>query len=232
MHPLVYDLIKDFHPLRWTSKYRRTTVPYLIIMFLFYSAIHLIVVVAALLLIQLTDYNFNANLSFYAANYNIAAGLAAGPMEETLYFGIPLYATGNHIVVMATGILWAMIHLPNTSTVQLNALAYPQFFGLIPSIFLSFRTWISGKGWFAIVSHSIWDIAVITPLCISGELSCNSSDQIDSIIGSIIIASTLTLLTYFLYRRRVKKLKYKIAIMTVVFIYIILTFVLAIYFAR
>jgi hypothetical protein len=206
--------MKDFHPLRWASKYRRTTVPYLITMFLFYKAMGLMVLSVSQFLLVLIDFNFNPNLSFYIANYNIPMALFAGPIEETVFFGIPLYATDNHIVVMATGLLWAMIHLFNTSIIQLNTLAYLQFFGLIPSIFWSFRAWISGKGWFAIISHSMWDIAFVTPYCISGIFTCNG-DVPNVLISGIIESSIWIVITYILYRRRIRKLKYKIAIMTI-----------------
>lgn len=207
MHSLVYDLMKDFHPLRWTSKYRRTTVPYLIIMVLFYHAIGVLVLAAGSLLIQnvIRDYNEPS------IPITILSVLFAGPIEETLFFGIPLYATGSHIVVMAGGIMWAMIHILNTPTVQLNALAYTNWLFVIPSIFLSFRTWISGKGWFALVSHSIWNIAFFTLGCTSGEFPCNAFYDKNgfSDIMMISIGSLLTALTYFLYRRNVTKLKYR-----------------------
>lgn len=207
MHSFVYDLMKDFHPLRWASKYRRTTVPYLIIMVLFYHAIGVLVLAAGSLLIQnvIRDYNEPS------IPITILSVLFAGPIEETLFFGIPLYATGSHIVVMAGGIMWAMIHILNTPTVQLNALAYTNWLFVIPSIFLSFRTWISGKGWFAVVSHSVWNIAFFTLGCISGEFPCNVLYDKNgfSDIMMISIGSLLTALTYFLYRRNVTKLKYR-----------------------
>ena len=199
--------MKDFHPLRWTSKYRRTTVPYLIIMVLFYHGIGIIVLAAGSLLIQniIRDYNEPS------IPITILSVIFAGPIEETLFFGIPLYATGSHIIVMAGGIMWAMIHILNTQTVQLNALAYTNWLFVIPSIFLSFRTWISGKGWFAVVSHSMWNIAFFTLGCTSGEFPCNvfyDKNGFSDII-MISIGTLLTALTYFLYRRNLTKLKYR-----------------------
>lgn len=207
MQSFVSDLMKDFHPLRWTSKYRRTTVPYLIIMVLFYHGIGIIVLAAGSLLIQniIRDYNEPS------IPITILSVIFAGPIEETLFFGIPLYATGSHIIVMAGGIMWAMIHILNTQTVQLNALAYTNWLFVIPSIFLSFRTWISGKGWFAVVSHSMWNIAFFTLGCASGEFPCNvfyDKNGFSDII-MISIGTLLTALTYFLYRRNLTKLKYR-----------------------
>ena len=190
MQSFVSDLMKDFHPLRWTSKYRRTTVPYLIIMVLFYHGIGIIVLAAGSLLIQniIRDYNEPS------IPITILSVIFAGPIEETLFFGIPLYATGSHIIVMAGGIMWAMIHILNTQTVQLNALAYTNWLFVIPSIFLSFRTWISGKGWFAVVSHSMWNIAFFTLGCTSGEFPCNVFYDKNG-FSDIILISIGTLLT-------------------------------------
>ncbi len=203
---MVSDLKSDFYPLRWTSKYRRTTVPYLTIMVLFYHAIGLILLVAGSFLIQnvIRDYNEPS------IPITILSIVSAGPTEETLFFGIPLYATGSHIVVMVGGIVWAMIHILNTPTVQLNTLAYTNWLFVIPSIFLSFRTWISGKGWFAVVSHSLWNIAFFILGCASGEFPCKAFYDKNgfSDIMTVSIASLLMLLTYFLYRRKQRKLKY------------------------
>lgn len=198
LHSLAHDLKKDFNPISWTSKYRRTTVPYLISMFLFYRAIGLIA------LFLFLSFVINPTLP---RPFDFFTILIAGPIEETLFFGIPLYATGSHIVVMAGGILWATIHLLTGPSVQLDALSYANFLFVIPWIFSSFRTWISGKGWFAIVSHSLWNItASFTLPCINGD-SCNAIYNINWFValGQGIISSLLMLLTYFLYRRKVRK---------------------------
>jgi len=146
-----------------------------------------------------------------------------------MFFGIPLYGTGNHVAVMVTGILWLMSHLLNTSAIQFNTLAYPQLLGLIPWFFWSFRTWISGKGWFAIVSHSINNVLSIAPYCVSGQFLCH--EDVYRILGLVIIASFLLGINYSLYSRGVTKLKYKIAIMTILSIIYILGFSYSILFS-
>jgi hypothetical protein len=128
--------------------------------------------------------------------------------------------------VLTGGILWAITHLLNTEIVAIDSLAYPQFFGVIPFMFFSLRTWISGKGWFAVVSHSAWNIAVFTIGCTGGELSCrvfNEVNGLELVFG--VIGSILIIITYILYRRRVIKLKYKIMIMIPI---MILMFVMSI----
>ena len=131
--------------------------------------------------------------------------LSAGPIEETIFFGIPFYVFGNHLVVLAGGIIWSMIHILNTNTFEMNALAYANWLFVIPSLFFSLRTWISGKGWFAVLTHSIWNGIFFAVSCISGETRCIISwSQADSpgILNSIIISAVLLILTYLLYRRK------------------------------
>ena len=83
--------------------------------------------------------------------------LAAGPIEETIFFGIPFYIFGNAYSVLVTGAVWAAIHVLNTPTFEISSLSFGNLFFVIPSLFFSLRTWTSGKGWFAILTHSAWN---------------------------------------------------------------------------
>ena len=134
--------------------------------------------------------------------------LSAGPIEETIFFGIPFYVFGNNFVVLAGGIIWAMIHILNTDTYELTALAFSKWLFVIPSLFFSLRTWISGKGWFAILTHSIWNGIFFALSCVFGETFCmitSSEGDALGIINSIIISGGLLSLTYLLYRRKQQK---------------------------
>ena len=204
MHPFVADLIRDINPRRWTRKYRRTSVPYLIIMVLFYHAIGIALLVAGSIVIQsiMTDYKEPLK------PITVISVIFAGPIEETLFFGIPLYATGSHLIVMAGGILWAMWHLLGP-TVQLDSLAYSNWLFVLPSVFLSFRTWISGKGWFAIAAHSVWNITFFSLGCVSGEIDCKIfyENNAFSDIVTVSAGAILTMITFTLYRAKQKRLK-------------------------
>jgi membrane protease YdiL (CAAX protease family) len=134
--------------------------------------------------------------------------LAAGPIEETIFFGIPFYVFGNNFVVLAGGIIWAMIHILNTDTFEISALAFANWLFVIPSLFFSLRTWISGKGWFAIVTHSIWNGIFFALSCVSEQTVCmitSSEGDAHEIINSMILSGGLLSLTYLLYRRKQNK---------------------------
>lgn len=131
--------------------------------------------------------------------------LTAGPIEESLFYGIPFYATGNHLLVLASGILWVMVHILNTKSLAISTLAYANWLFVIPSFFYSFRTWISGKGWFAIVAHSTWNGIFFSLGCVYGEYECSIVPKdIPTIytLGSMVLATVLLILTLFLYIRK------------------------------
>ena len=151
------DLKHDINPLSWISKYRRNSISYLIIMVLFYHLIGFVIMIAGSVVVNTVVNNYNAP----TIPLSVISVIFAGPFEETIFFGIPFYLTGNNLVTLAGGIIWASLHILNTPSVQVSSLAYLTWLFVTPSIFASLRTWISGKGWFAIVAHSIWNLVFL-----------------------------------------------------------------------
>jgi hypothetical protein len=101
-----------------------------------------------------------------------------------------------------------MIHILNTDTFEISALAFANWLFVIPSLFFSLRTWISGKGWFAILTHSIWNGIFFALSCVSGQTFCmvmSPEGDAQGIINSIILSGGLLSLTYLLYRRKQNK---------------------------
>ena len=138
--------------------------------------------------------------------------LAAGPFEETLFFGIPFYASGNAYLVLATGIIWAGTHLFNTATFTLNTLAFGNLLFVIPSLFFSLRTWVSGKGWFAVVTHSAWNGVFFAAGCSTGEFTCTAVDSDASgIFAWVAFSAILVVVTYALYKIRESKERQRLA---------------------
>lgn len=138
---------------------------------------------------------------------SLVSVLTAGPIEESLFFGIPFYLFGNNLVVLGGGVVWAMIHILNTSTFDFNNLAYLNWLFVIPSLFFSLRTWISGKGWFSIITHSAWNGLFFGLGCMYGEISCNTIDYQKPFenISAIVISIILISITYSLYKVRNNK---------------------------
>ena len=198
------DLKKDFNPLTWISKYSRNSVYYLTIMVLFYHLIGFAIMVVGSVIVNVVVNDYNEP----TIPLTVVSVIFAGPFEETLFFGIPFYLTGNNLVTLAGGVVWASLHILNTPTVQVSTLAYLTWLFVTPSIFASVRTWISGKGWFAIVSHSIWNVIFFTAGCANGEFPCRIINEKDYLID-IAYASTsavFILFTYLLYLRHQNKM--------------------------
>jgi hypothetical protein len=136
---------------------------------------------------------------------SIVSVLSAGPIEEILFFGLPFYIFGHHLIVLGGGIVWVMLHILNTDTFEFSTLSYANWLFVIPSLFFSLRTWISGKGWFAILTHSVWNGIFFTLGCLTGEVFCSITWQENDImtsINSLVLACILIALIYFLHKRK------------------------------
>jgi membrane protein DedA with SNARE-associated domain len=62
--------------------------------------------------------------------------------------------------------------------------------------------WITGKGWFAVVSHSIWNCIFFLAGCYASEYICMSYQNPSELLSSTFLATLLVLITYWLYQRR------------------------------
>lgn len=203
------DAKQDFNPINWLSKYKRNDILYLTLMVLFYHVIGIFIMVAGYLFITTVIDKYEEPMIPITG----VSVILAGPIEESVFFGIPFYATGSNIFVLAGGVVWAMFHILNTPSLQLDSLAYANWLFVIPSLFLSYRTWISGKGWFAILAHSSWNMIFFIAGCISNQFPCtiatekNFSNDMSSIVLSIILIIT----TYWLFLRYIKRENYSLA---------------------
>jgi len=197
------DELCDFHPKSWLKKYRQTSFVYLCKMGLFYSVLGTIAAYSVY------------GIQFFVFGYeepvvpvSLLSSILAGPVEETIFFGIPFALSGNHFVVIATGILWSSIHLFNASEVGMEGFSNATFAFALPHIFFSLRTWKSGKGWFAIFFHSAWNATVVSLSMAIGEIPLQIFDatyagMLDG--GLIIISLILMAITYPLYKWRLKR---------------------------
>lgn len=198
----------DFHPRSWLSRYRRTSVSYITKMLLFYHGIGfgLLFIGSAVIDQVLPDYEEPS------IPRSLSRVLLAGPFEETLFFGIPFYAFGNAYLVLATGIVWVSTHILNTTTIEINALAFGNMLFVLPTLFFNLRTWVSGKGWFAIVTHSTWNGVFFAAGCSTGEFVCTAVDSnISATLTSVALSAVMLAATYGLYKRRESKERQRLA---------------------
>ena len=198
----------DMHPRSWLSRYRRSSIGYLTKMLLFYHGIG----IALLLLGSAVIEQVLPEHEEPSIPRSLSGVLAAGPLEETVFFGIPFYVFGNSYSVLITGALWVAFHLFNTDSFTINNLAFGNLLFVLPSLFFSLRTWVSGKGWFSIVTHSAWNAVFFTAGCSAGEFACTLIDS-DMTINAFTIGLSAALLagTYALYKRKENKERQRLA---------------------
>ena len=202
------DEMADMHPRSWLSKYRRTSVGYLAKMLLFYHGIGfgLLLVGSPIIGLVMPDYKEPS------IPRSVAGVLVAGPLEETIFFGIPFYFFGNAYSVLATGAVWVAIHLLNTDTLSINSLAFGNLLFVLPSLFFSLRTWVSGKGWFSVVTHSAWNGVFFAAGCSTIEFTCTPLDNdISSTLISVALSAGLIAANYALYKRKESKERKRLA---------------------
>lgn len=135
---------------------------------------------------------------------SILMTITSGPVEEILFFGLAYYLTGTPQAVLITGTIWSVAHLFGTQVLQVNTLGYVNFLIAIPHMFFSLRVWLSGKGWFAIVFHSAWNLAFLVSYCYAGIRQCSLVGQGDYFgidLLSVGIAASLISMILLLHKK-------------------------------
>ncbi len=201
--------LHDINPKSWMKKFQKNSIQYLVKMAVFYHllSIGLTYVGSQLVVRVITDYQ---EPSFPVS---IVMALTSGPIEEVLFFGLPYYLTGNPYAVLVLGSIWSAAHIFNTQVFQLNSLGYVTFLATIPHLFFSLRTWISGKGWFAILFHTGWNLAFLLSYCFAGIRNCSvfgEGDYMTLDLFALGLTGSLLSILYLLYsKNKLSKRKFR-----------------------
>lgn len=198
----LHNELRDFNPRFWLSRYHKVSVLHLTKMGIFYLVIGLGLQQVGNSLAE----HVITNYQIPTVPISITMGVSSGPLEEVIFFGTPFYLNGNYLIVLAGGIIWSILHIFNTNNFAITNLAYGSVFFTIPHIFFSLRTWISGKGWFAILFHASWNVIVLAFQCTEG-LNCtaigNGTYFFLDLLG-IFSTVFLTIVLYRIYRHKEK----------------------------
>ena len=194
------DDLADLNPKNWLKKYRKTTPAYLLRMALFYHVLGLALMYAgSAVASEVID---GYEVPFFPVS--LVSAITAGPIEETLFFGLPFYLGGNIYYLLGAGAFWSILHVFNTAAYDAAGLAYGGFLFAIPHLFFSIRTWISKKGWFAVAFHSAWNLAVLSLFCFAGLRTCVVFGSGADLLLDILLlpaAASLCIMTYLLHLR-------------------------------
>ncbi|MDH3278832.1 MAG: CAAX protease [Nitrosopumilus sp.] len=136
---------------------------------------------------------------------SISLALSSGLLEESVFFGIPYYLTGNPLILFGTGIVWSVAHLFSSGVFSVETLAYGGFLLTIPHIFFSIRTWISKKGWFAILFHSVWNFIFLILYCMWGLRQCSIINDVIDILN-VVMAISVGVILYLAYQNKKKRI--------------------------
>ena len=212
--------IHDIHPKTWLSPFQKTSPFYLLKIGLFYQGLGLILMYVG----SFFATNVISNYEIPEFPVSISLALSSGLLEESVFFGIPYYMTGNPVILLGSGIIWSTSHLFSSGTFTIETLAYGGFLFTVPHIFFSIRAWISKKGWFAIIFHSGWNITFLILYCMLGLRQCNIVNDTTDILN-IIMATSAGIIVYISYQNK-KKYVNRFLILVPVAIIIIATLVL------
>ena len=200
----IEDYKKDIHPKSWFSKFRQNSLMYFVKMGILY---HLLSLVLGSIIYSLQVGIAGNEILF--PPISLSSLVFAGPIEESLAFGIPYYLTGNQYVIFVTGAIWTSVHIFNSdvSSFDWANLSYYNLIAVIPIFSYSYRLWIVGKGWFSILTHSIWNAIVfiwwsLDEESIASELSIHHGA---SSFWELIISIMLMGITFLIYRWRKKR---------------------------
>jgi len=195
MIPEVYDI----NPKTWLKPFQKTSIFYLLKMGLFYHGLGLI-------LMYVGSFFATSMISGYETPQfpvSLSLALSSGLIEESVFFGIPYYMTGNPLILLGSGIVWSTAHLFSSGVFSIETLAYGGFLFSVPHIFFSIRTWISKKGWFAIIFHSVWNFTILILYCIWGLRQCSIFNDTFDILN-IIMAVSAGGIVYLAYQSKTK----------------------------
>jgi hypothetical protein len=109
--------------------------------------------------------------------------------------------SGHPLVLLGSGIVWSAAHLFNSGVFSVETLAYGGFLFSIPHIFFGIRTWISKKGWFAILFHSGWNFTFLIIYCALGLRECSIVNDTYDILN-VIMAAAAGIIVWLAYQNK------------------------------
>jgi hypothetical protein len=211
--------IHDINPKTWLKPFQKSSISYLLKMGLFYHGLSLILMYAG-------SYLATHVISEYEIPQfpvSISLALSSGLLEESIFFGIPYFLSGNPLILFGTGIVWSVAHLFSSGDFTVETLAYGGFLLTIPHIFFSVRTWISKKGWFAILFHSVWNFVFLMSYCMWGLRQCSIVNDMSDILN-VLMAISVGVILYLAYinkKKHVNRFFYLVPTVLIIFAIVI-----------
>ena len=209
--------IQDINPKTWLRPFQKNSPVYLLKMGLFYHAFGLILMYSGSFLVTSTIVDYE--IPQFPVSVSLA--VSSGILEESVFFGIPYYMSGHPLVLLGAGMVWSAAHLFNSGVFALESLAYGGFLFSIPHIFFAIRTWISKKGWFAILFHSGWNFTFLIFYCSIGLRECSAINDTYDILN-VVMAASAGIIVWLAYQNKKRTINRFLYLVPVVVIFIAL----------
>lgn len=126
--------------------------------------------------------------------------------EEIFFFGSIVNITSNPFIILVWGIFWSISHLFAPFNETTSSLSLDVFLVTIPVLIIHFKLWKNKLGWISIVMHCVYNTFIQYNQCLPYISPCpqfyeNNFEFPEFYIYSGITIG-LTIMTYFLYRRK------------------------------
>ena len=207
--------IHDANPKTWLTPFRSNSIFYIFKMGLFYHGLGLLLWYAG------SFFATSAIPSYEAPHFPVSVSLAlsSGLLEEAVFFGIPYYMlAGNPLLLLGSGAIWSVLHLYGSGALSIESLSYGGFFFAVPHVFFSIRTWISRKGWFAILFHSAWNTAFLMSYCAWGFRQCGAFNSVMD-VANVVVAVSVGVILYITHKnkeRRINRFFYLVPVVVII----------------
>lgn len=195
----IRTLLNDMSPWRWLRPFEGRPVGHIVAMGLFYHAVGLVLMAAG----NAVAHSVVPGYAPSAIPVSVAAALASGPIEESVFFGIPYLVFSSPYALLAAGSAWSLLHLFNSPVLDPAGVSYGAFLFTIPHVFFSVRTWAGGRGWVAVAFHSAWNAGVLAYACGTGAMMCTAFGQGEFFVRDVLlvpVSASVSVLIYLSYR--------------------------------
>ena len=220
MIPEIYDA----NPKTWLAPFRNNSIFYIFKMGLFYHGLGLLLWYAG------SFFATSTIPGYEAPNFPVSVSLAlsSGLLEEAVFFGIPYYMlSGNPLLLLGSGAIWSVLHLYGSGVFSIESLSYGGFLFAIPHVFFSIRTWISRKGWFAILFHSAWNTVFLMSYCAWGFRQCSAFNSVMD-VANVIVAVSVGVILYITHKNKEKRINRFFYLVPVAVIIVTITYTFSI----
>jgi len=139
---MAFDAKSDFQidvsPGTWLKPFANNSIKHVLKMAAFYHLLALLL----MFLVTSTFFIYDPGHEIPFLPLTLIDLTTAGPLEETVFFGLPYFLSGNQYVMLVTGVIWVLSHIggfDEDGNYSEEWLAWENLTFVIPTMFFSYR---------------------------------------------------------------------------------------------